>query len=65
MTTNKSKTRGSPDALDPAWRFSANPAVVELLDHIAEELAREYVHLMEKAAEQEATRGGESRRQEG
>jgi hypothetical protein len=29
---------------------SADAAITALLDHLAEELAREYVHLMEKAA---------------
>ena len=28
------------------WSHQKNPVVLELLDHIAEELAREYVQLM-------------------
>jgi hypothetical protein len=64
MTRSKSKARGSPDALNPTWSFSTNPAVVDLLDHIAEELAREYVRLMKKAAQEEADVDGEPRRQE-
>lgn len=31
----------------------ADVAITALLDHLAEELAREYVHLMEKAADDE------------
>ena len=41
-----------PDAGDgakPGWR----PGVTELLDHLAQELALEYVRLMEQAAEEE------------
>jgi hypothetical protein len=38
--------REPTSARDPA----ANAAVTALLDHLAEELAREYVRLMEKAA---------------
>jgi len=36
---------------DPAWSPTANPAVAALLDHLAEELAHEYVRLMEQAAQ--------------
>jgi len=32
------------------WTPESNPAVAELLDHLAEELAGEYVRLMEAAA---------------
>jgi hypothetical protein len=34
---------------DLAWSPAANPAVATLLDHLATELAREYVRLMEQA----------------
>ena len=37
---------------DPAWTPAANPAVAALLDHLAEALAREYVRLMEQAAQE-------------
>lgn len=36
---------------DPAWSPECNPAVADLLDHIAEVLAVEYVRLMERAAQ--------------
>ena len=44
-------------ARDPA----ANAALTALLDHLAEELAREYVRLMEKAAGEERIDGDPSR----
>ncbi len=37
---------------------AADAALTKLLDHIAVELAAEYVRLMETAAEQEALQGG-------
>lgn len=40
------QSRGRPEAERP----SLDPAVTALLDHIAEDLAREYVRLMEHAA---------------
>jgi hypothetical protein len=49
---------GEPtSARDPA----ADAAVTALLDHLAEELAREYVRLMEKAARDERIDGNASR----
>jgi hypothetical protein len=44
-------------ARDPA----ADAAVTALLDHLAEELAQEYVRLMEKAARDERIDGDASR----
>ncbi len=46
-----------PSARDPA----ADAAWTALLDHLAEELAREYVCLMEKAAREESIDGDASR----
>jgi len=43
----------------PARSASIDPAVAALLDHIAEDLAREYVRLMESAAH-EGDDAGES-----
>ena len=37
-------------ATEQPWTEAKNPALTSLLDHIAEELAREYVRLMELAA---------------
>ena len=36
------------------WSQRGNPALRELLDHLAEQLAMEYVRLMKIAAEREA-----------
>jgi hypothetical protein len=36
------------------WNHLSNLAVGELLDHMAEELAKEYIRLMEASAEREA-----------
>ncbi len=65
MTRFKRKEEGSPNLLHSGWSISTNPAVAELLNHIAEELAREYVRLMKKTAEEDASRDGEPGRQEG
>lgn len=40
--------------LEPPWDPAANPHVAKLLDHLAEELAMEYVRLMELAAEEDS-----------
>jgi hypothetical protein len=40
---------------------AADAAVTALLDHLAEELAREYVRLMEKTASEERIAGDVSR----
>jgi hypothetical protein len=50
---------------DPLWDAAANPAVTALLEHLAEELAREYVRLMELAAEKEGEPAAEPQRDEG
>jgi len=39
--------------LDATWTPESNLAVADLLDHLAEELAREYVRLMEAASSNE------------
>jgi len=45
---------------NPGWA----PGVTELLDHLAQELALEYVRLMEQAAEAEDTIPDETPREE-
>ncbi len=39
---------------DPARSPATNPAMALLLDHLAAELAREYIRLMEQAADDDA-----------
>jgi hypothetical protein len=43
----------TPLLRDATWTPESNRAVAELLDHLAEELAREYVRLMEAASRDE------------
>lgn len=40
----------APPQPEEDWSALTNPAVTALLDHVAEELAREYVRLMKNAA---------------
>ena len=42
---------------DLVWCPEANPAVTDLLDHIAEMLAVEYVRLMESVAQDQDRKG--------
>ena len=51
-------SRGSPQESSGGTPWS--PEVTELLDHLAIELALEYVRLMEQAAENEASTPNES-----
>ncbi len=55
MAVARSRVASRPPEPDQnsSWSPAANPAVTALLDHLAEELAREYVRLMEKAANDE------------
>lgn len=50
-----------PNRERPARSASLDPAVAALLDHIAEDLAREYVRLMENAAHESDADGPTSR----
>ena len=49
MTKRVSHGEKTPDA-GRSERFSENPSVRALLDHVAEELAKEYISLMKAAA---------------
>lgn len=50
MGSSKAMTARS-EQLHESQRAPLAPAVTALLDHIAEDLAREYAHLMESAAQ--------------
>jgi len=50
MATTKAVPALTVPPPDGVWTPESNPAVAELLDHLAEELAREYVWLIEAAA---------------
>ncbi len=47
----KSTSEGHPDAPDDEWGV-VNPAMRALLDHLAEELAAEFVRLIKAASEE-------------
>jgi hypothetical protein len=53
MSSRATSPPMEPDQ-DPPWSQAANPAVAALLNHLAEELAREYIRLMEHAAQDDA-----------
>jgi hypothetical protein len=52
VSSRATSLRLEPDQ-DPAWSPAANPAVAALLDHLAEELARKYIRLMEQTAHED------------
>ena len=39
------------DVTDRGWNPTTNPAARELLDHLADELAKEYIRLMKQAGD--------------
>jgi hypothetical protein len=51
MRAKAAEPARNPDVSDQGWNPTTNPAVRELLDHLADELAREYIRLMKQAAE--------------
>ncbi len=55
LTTIRKQLALTTPEPDPAWDPGTNSAITSLLDHLAEELALEYVRLMEEAAGQEAS----------
>ena len=57
MTKRVSHRETAPETGRPE-RFSENPAVRALLDHLAEELAKEYISLMQAAAGNPANEEG-------
>lgn len=57
-------TSHEEQSAERAWNPDENAALAQLLDHIAEELAHEYVRLMEAAAKVEATSGRNDDRSE-
>lgn len=54
MTANENEKGGEPAGEpDDPWAFSADPAIRALLDHVAEDLAAEFVRLMKASVVQE------------
>ena len=50
MRTKAAEPTRKPDIPGEGWNPTTNPAMRELLDHLADELAREYIRLMKQAA---------------
>ena len=50
MRSRTTEPAGSPKYKDQVWSPAANPAVRDILDHLADELAREYIRLLKQAA---------------
>ena len=64
MSQNKPNDTNDRQKTERVWDPGENAALAQLLDHIAEELAREYVRLMEAAAKEATTSNGDDNRGE-
>ena len=53
MRAKAAEPERNPDVSDRGWNPTNNPAARELLDHLADELAKEYIRLMKQAGEVE------------
>jgi len=49
MRAKAAEPARNPDVSDQGWNPITNPAARELLDHLADELAKEYIRLMKQA----------------
>lgn len=49
MRVKAAEPARNPDVSDRGWNPTTNPAARELLDHLADELAKEYIRLMKQA----------------
>ncbi len=49
MRAKAAEPARNPDVSDQGWNPATNPAARELLDHLADELAKEYIRLMKQA----------------
>ncbi len=56
------KHRGEADGEGDEWAVSRSPAVRALLDHVAEELAAEFVRLMKASVVEDTDLGPEEER---
>jgi len=52
MRTKAAEPARNPDVSDRGWNPTTNPAARELLDHLADELAKEYIRLMKQAGKE-------------
>ena len=49
MRAKAAEPARNTDVSDQGWNPTTNPAARELLDHLADELAKEYIRLMKQA----------------
>ncbi len=49
MRAKAAEPARNPDVSEQGWNPTTNPAARELLDHLADELAKEYIRLMKQA----------------
>ena len=49
MRAKAAEPARNPDVSEQGWNPATDPAVRELLDHLADELAKEYIRLMKQA----------------
>lgn len=52
MRSKAAEPARDPDVSDQGWNPITNPAARELLDHLADELAKEYIRLMKQAGKE-------------
>ena len=52
MRAKAAEPARDPDVSDRGWNPTTNPAARELLDHLADELAKEYIRLMKQAGKE-------------
>jgi hypothetical protein len=52
MRAKAAEPARDPDVSDQGWSPITNPAARELLDHLADELAKEYIRLMKRAGKE-------------
>lgn len=62
MASIVDKPGGEEVAEEDQWNSTENPAVRALLDHIAEQLAAEFVRLMRNSVSTETDTGSEDQR---
>jgi hypothetical protein len=52
MRAKAAEPARNPDVSEQVWNPTTNPAARELLDHLADELAKEYIRLMKQAGKE-------------
>ena len=52
MRAKAAEPASNPDVSEQEWNPTTNPAARELLDHLADELAKEYIRLMKQTGKE-------------